>query len=107
MPTWVPVTQPATRAAPQRKHQQLILVGRKFFFLGRAGTGKEVDGKLFIISGEVERNMSKTWMFILHGGLFMWFHYSRMVLLNKGFKGIGYQMFMHYKRRFFFMRRSF
>ena len=42
----------------ERKHRQLILVGRKFF-LGRAGTGKEVDGKLFIISGEVERNISK------------------------------------------------
>ena len=60
MPIWVPVMHPATGAAPQRKHGQLILFVGKFFF-GGAGrcTGKEVDGKLFINSGEGQRNISK------------------------------------------------
>ena len=44
--------------------------GRRKFFLGRAGQGKEVDGKLFIISGEREPNISKH-VFSFYVGVFL------------------------------------
>ena len=37
----------------------------------------------------------------------MRFHNRRKIMLNKGYKGIGTQLFVHYVRRFCVIRRSF
>ena len=58
---------------------------KEVFFWARRCTGQEVNGKLFIVSGEVEHNISK------HG-----FSFYAVVLLNKVYKGIGNQFFVQY-----------
>ena len=44
--------------------------GWRKFFLSKAGQGKEVDSKLFIISGEREPNISKH-VFSFYAGVFL------------------------------------
>ena len=55
---WVPVAASYSGSTPAEA-STADTGWKEFFFGGMTGTGKEVDGKLFIISGEVEDNISK------------------------------------------------